>query len=63
MENNKLDETTSKLIKEFIDKINQDNNYKSQQNQQIRILLYNNKELITNDINSIIDKNEYLTDN
>ena len=54
MENNKLDTTTSRLIKEFINKINQDNNYKSQQNQQIRILLYNNKELITNDINSII---------
>jgi hypothetical protein len=32
MENNKLDETTSRLIKEFIDKINQDENYKSQQN-------------------------------
>jgi hypothetical protein len=60
MENNKLDETTAHLIKEFIEKINQNNNYKSQQNQQIRILLYNNKELITNDINSIIDKNEYL---
>ena len=55
MENNKLDETTSKLIKEFIEKINEDNNYKTQQNQQIRILLYNNKELITNDINSIIE--------
>ncbi len=63
MENNKLDTTTSRLIKEFINKINQDNNYKSQQNQQIRILLYNNKELITNDINSIIYKNEYITDN
>jgi hypothetical protein len=33
MKNNKLDETTARLIKEFIEKINQDNNYKSQQNQ------------------------------
>ena len=60
MENNKLDETTARLIKEFIEKINEDNNYKTQQNQQIRILLYNNKELITNDINSIINKNKFL---
>ena len=56
--NNKLDETTTRLIKEFIEKINEDNDYKTQQNQQIRILLYNNKELITNDINSLINKNE-----
>ncbi len=56
--NNKLDETTARLIKEFIEKINEDNDYKTQQNQQIRILLYNNKELITNVINSLINKNE-----
>ena len=62
MENNKLDETISKLIKEFIEKINEDNNYKTQQNHQIRILLYNNKELITNDINLIIEQNNYQLD-
>jgi hypothetical protein len=60
MENNKLDATTGKLIKEFLEKINEDNNYKTQQNQQIRILLYNNKELITNDINAIIEQNNYI---
>ena len=62
MENNILDETISKLIKEFIEKINEDNNYKTQQNHQIRILLYNNKELITNDINLIIEQNNYQLD-
>jgi hypothetical protein len=55
IENNKLDSTTSKLIKEFIEKINSDSDYKSQQNNNLRILLYNNREHIINDINSIVE--------
>jgi len=53
---NKLDETTERLIKEFIEKINFDTDYKTQQNHNLRILLYNNKEHIITDINSLLDK-------
>ena len=55
IENNKLDSTTSKLIKEFIQKINSDPEYNSQQNNNLRILLYNNREQIINNIGSFIE--------
>ena len=55
IENNKLDSTTSKLIKDFIEKINLDPEYKSQQNNNLRILLYNNKEHIITDIGLLIE--------
>ena len=55
IENNKLDSTTSKLIKEFIEKINSEPEYKSQQNNNLRILLYNNREHIINDIGTLIE--------
>ena len=55
IENNKLDETTVRLIKEFIEKINSDPEYKTQQNHNLRILLYNNKDRIITDIGTLID--------
>jgi len=58
IENNKLDETTVRLIKEFIEKINSDTEYKTQQNHNLRILLYNNKDKIITDIGTLIDNPE-----
>jgi hypothetical protein len=55
IENNKLDETTVRLIKEFIEKINSNSEYKIQQNHNLRILLYNNKDKIITDIGTLID--------
>ena len=55
IENNKLDSTTSTLIKEFIEKINSEPEYKTQQNNNLRILLYNNKEHIISDIGTLIE--------
>lgn len=77
VENNKLDDKTKNLIEKFINKINYNNEkyvdidekeyntYKDYKINEIKIILYNNKDKITNDIslmlstsiNEIIDVN------
>jgi hypothetical protein len=70
LERNKLDENTKNIIEKFINKINYDqsryidydgkehDNYKEYKINEIKILLYNNQDKITNDISLLLTTNE-----
>jgi hypothetical protein len=72
IEQNKLDENTKDIIEKFINKINYDNskyidydgkehdNYKEYKINEIKILLYNNQDKITNDISLLLTTSEEL---
>ena len=66
---NKLDEKTKNIIEKFINKINIDtkytdyegkehDNYKQYKINEIKVLLYNNQDKITNDISLLLTTNE-----
>jgi len=67
---NKIDNKTKRMIQEFLDKMNEEDkpytdiedveypNYKSYKMNIIKILLYNNKDKMTQDIALLIDKKE-----
>jgi hypothetical protein len=66
VENNKLDNNTKDIIERFINKINnednkfidfngiQHDNYKHYKINEVKILLYNNQDKITNDISLLL---------
>ena len=70
LEQNKLDEKTKDIIENFINKINytdskftdsdgkQHENYKQYKINEIKVLLYNNADKITNDISLLLTTNE-----
>jgi hypothetical protein len=69
LEKNKLDDKTKDIIEKFINKINIDskytdyegkehNNYKEYKINEIKVLLYNNQDKITNDISLLLTTNE-----
>jgi hypothetical protein len=74
LEKNKLDETTKDIIEKFINKINyvdtkytdydgkEHDNYKQYKISEIKILLFNNQDKITNDISLLLTANEVCTD-
>ena len=70
LERNKLDENTKDIIEKFINKINYDqsrytdydgkkhDNYKEYKINEVKILLYNNQDKITNDISLLLTTSE-----
>jgi hypothetical protein len=70
IENNKLDEKTKDIIEKFINKINysdskytdldgkEHDNYKQYKISEIKVLLYNNQDKITNDISLLLSTEE-----
>ena len=74
LEKNKLDEKTKDIIEKFINKINNDEskytdydgkeheNYKQYKINEIKILLFNNQDKITNDISLLLTTDEVTTD-
>ena len=69
LEKNKIDERTKKCIEEFINKINYDDNkfvngdrehenFKQYKINEIKVLLFNNQDKITNDISLLLTTNE-----
>jgi hypothetical protein len=64
IEQNKLDENNKDIIEKFINKINYDgkehDNYKEYKINEIKILLYNNQDKITNDISLLLTTSEEL---
>ncbi len=75
IEDNKLDEKTKDIIEKFVNKINYSDskftdidgknheNYKQYKVNEIKVLLYNNQDKITNDISLLLTTNEVLYDN
>ena len=56
---NKVDEKTKKCIEDFVNKMNYDENQQRQfQINEIKMLLFNNKDKITNDISLLLTVNE-----
>jgi hypothetical protein len=74
LENNKLDENTKDIIEKFINKINyvdtkytdyegkEHENYKQYKINEIKVLLFNNQDKITNDISLLLTTNEVTSD-
>ena len=73
LDKNKLDENTKDIIEKFINKINIDSkytdyqgkehdNYKQYKINEIKVLLYNNQDKITNDISLLLTTNEVSND-
>ena len=73
LEKNKLDEKTKDIIEKFINKINIDSkytdfdgkehdNYKQYKINEIKVLLFNNQDKITNDISLLLTTNEVSND-
>jgi hypothetical protein len=74
LEKNKLDENTKDIIEKFINKINhceskytdyegkEHDNYKQYKINEIKVLLFNNQDKITNDISLLLTANEVCTD-
>ena len=74
LDKNKLDEKTKDIIEKFINKINycdskytdidgkDHENYKQYKINEIKVLLYNNQDKITNDISLLLTTNEISTD-
>ena len=70
LDNNKIDEKTKDIIEKFINKINYSDskytdldgnlhdNYKQYKINEIKILLFNNQDKITNDISLLLTTNE-----
>jgi hypothetical protein len=70
IEYNKLDEKTKDIIEKFVNKINYSDSkftdsdgkehekYKKYKNNEIKVLLYNNQDKITNDISLLLTTNE-----
>jgi hypothetical protein len=70
LEKNKVDEKTKESIEKFINKINYDNekhidydgkehqNYKQYKINEIKMLLFNNQDRITNDISLLLTTDE-----
>ena len=75
IEDNKLDEKTKDIIEKFVNKINYSDskftdidgkdheNYKQYKVNEIKVLLYNNQDKITNDISLLLTTNEVPYDN
>ena len=71
LEQNKLDETTKDIIEKFINKINYNDdkytdsdgkdheNYKKYKINEIKLILYNNQDKITNDISLLLTTSDY----
>lgn len=58
---NKVDQKTKKCIEDFINKINQEENSDRQfEINEIKMLLFNNKDKITNDISLLLTVNEVI---
>ena len=73
LEKNKIDERTKKCIEEFINKINYDDNkfvngdrehenFKQYKINEIKVLLFNNQDKITNDISLLLSAEETTPD-
>ena len=74
LEKNKLDENTKNIIEKFINKINhidtkytdydgkEHDNYKQYKINEIKVLLFNNQDKITNDISLLLTTNEVSND-
>jgi hypothetical protein len=74
LENNKLDVATKDIIEKFINKINyvdtkytdyegkEHENYKQYKINEIKVLLFNNQDKITNDISLLLTTNEVTSD-
>jgi len=70
LDKNKIDEKTKECIEKFINKINYENdkhvdydgkeheNYKEYKINEVKMLLYNNQDKITNDISLLLTTNE-----
>jgi hypothetical protein len=75
LEKNKLDEKTKECIEKFINKINNDeskytdydgkehSNYKQYKINEIKMLLFNNQDKITNDISLLLSTEEKINEN
>jgi len=75
LEKNKLDEKTKECIENFINKINNDeskytdydgkehDNYKQYKINEIKMLLFNNQDKITNDISLLLSTEEKINEN
>ena len=70
LEDNKLDEKTKDIIEDFINKLNNDakytdsdgkehKTYKQYKVNEIKLILYNNKDKITNDISLLLKMSDY----
>ncbi len=73
LEKNKLDEKTKDIVEKFINKINinskytdfdgkEHDNYKQYKINEIKVLLFNNQDKITNDISLLLTTNEVSND-